>query len=165
MIKTINFINFDNNSYLILLHTLYRQIVNILVVFSLIFLSSCQTQMMTESRLPKQNIAIGSYGGFTGMNEKVVFLKNGMVYKYESMPEGVTKISFVKKLKRKEARQIFKIASGINFSNLKNDAPANMNYYLERNRWLKKDESYRWSQDLDTTNTNHNLILKLLKLI
>lgn len=119
--------------------------------------------MMTESRLPKQNIAIGSYGGFTGMNEKMVFLKNGMVYKYETMPDGVTKISFVKEIKRKDARKIFKTASRINFSNLKNDAPANMNFYLERNQRFKKDESYRWSKDLDTTNKDHILILKLLE--
>jgi hypothetical protein len=118
--------------------------------------------MILESELPKKNIAIGSYGGITEMNEKMVFLRNGMVYKFETIPGGVTKISFIKELKRKEARQIFKTASKINFATLKNDAPANMNFYLERNRWLKKDESYRWSQDLDTTNTNHKLILKLL---
>ena len=118
--------------------------------------------MMTENELPKKNIAIGSYGGITGMNEKMVFLRNGMVYKFETIPGGVTKISFVKELKRKEAKQIFKTASKINFETLKNDAPANMNFYLDRNRWLKKDEFYGWTQDLDLANTNHKLILKLL---
>ncbi len=137
-------------------------IVNTFLILNLLFLISCKSQMMTENELPKKNIAIGSYGGITGMNEKMVFLRNGMVYKFETIPGGVTKISFVKELKRKEAKQIFKTASKINFETLKNDAPANINFYLERNRWLKKDEFYGWTQDLDLANTNHKLILKLL---
>ena len=68
-----------------------------------------------ESQLPKKNVVIGSYGGITGMNEKFIFLKNGMVFRSEKMPGGAAKISFIKQLSKKEARRMFKTVGKINF--------------------------------------------------
>ena len=160
---TINFLNFEINFKNTLIHTLKPLFVNSLFCIGLIFLSSCRMHVMKESQLSKKNVAIGSYGGITGMNEKLIFINNGMIFKSETMPGGKAKISFVKQISKKEARQIFKTIGKIEFSNLKNDAPGNMNFFIERNRWLRKDKSYTWNTSLDSTNKDQKLILQLLK--
>ncbi len=160
---TINLLNFEINFKNTLIHTLKPVFVNSPFWIFLVFLSSCKMHVMKESQLSKKNVAIGSYGGITGMNEKLIFINNGMVFKSETIPGGKAKISFVKQISKKEAKQIFKTIRKIDFTNLKNDKPGNMNFYIERNRCLRKDKSYTWNTSLDSTNKDHKLILQLLK--
>jgi hypothetical protein len=140
-----------------------------LVPFTMIFLMavlgiSCSKKIRNESDLPKKNVAIGSFGGFTGLNEKYIYLKNGQVYKYEKIPGAEASITFVKKNSRKETKRIFKMVSKIATDIDSTARQANMNNYIERNRRFRKDIYFQWTDDIDSTHKNYQTIINILKL-
>jgi hypothetical protein len=146
------------------MNTASRRMVNTFLIIGVAFLCSCSKRIIKSGDLPKKQITIGSYGGFSGMNRKNIFLKNGLVFVSETMPGGKETIRFEKKISKKKARQMFKAGNQINFKNLSNGAPCNMTYYIERKRWLRKDHSYSWCGKLDTTQANLYKVQSLLKL-
>jgi len=130
---------------------------------SLIILGSCKVNTSKPGKLPRKQLIIGSYGGFTGINQRHIILKNGQVFQSVLMPGGTDSISFVKQISRYKARQMFKKINKINFKNLNPGKPGNMTNYIERKRWIRKDNYYEWSERIDTTDINMKYISQLLK--
>ena len=136
--------------------------VNFSLIFSLLVLFSCKVNTPNTGKLPQKNIAIGSYGGFTGMNEKHIYLRNGQVLKYQKMTNEPPKITFEKQISKKQARLMFKTINKMKFTEEAFAEPGNINTYIQRNRWLRKDDYYQWDYQLDSSDRNFKLITKLL---
>ncbi len=146
------------------MNTASRRLVNTFLMIGVTFFYSCTQKIIKTGHLPKKQVCIGSYGGFSGMNSKKIILKNGLVFVSETMPGGKEIIRFEKKISKKKARQFFKISNKIVFKGLSPGEPCNMNYYIERKRWLRKDYTYTWCGKLDTANATINSIQTLLNL-
>ena len=136
--------------------------VNFSLILILLFLLSCKVNTANPGKLPQKNIPIGSYGGFTGMNEKHIYLRNGQVFKSQKMPNESPKITFEKQISKKQARQMFKTINKMKFTEEAFAEPGNINTYIQRNRWLRKDDYYQWDYQLDSSDRNFKLITKLL---
>ena len=133
--------------------------------FISITLTACSRRIINETDLPKRHVAIGSYGGFSGLNEKLIILKNGLVFKAQQMPGAKTEVKFYKLLPKKEVRQIFKTVKQIHFDSLAPVQTGNMNYYIDNNRLWFKDKHWQWGDNLDSSSVNFKSISQLLKLV
>lgn len=128
----------------------------------MVFFVSCKVNTSNPGKIPRKNIAIGLSGGFTGMNEKLIYLKNGQVFKSEQMPGEIAKISYVKQIPKKQVREMFSTMNKIKFTQKIFPEPGNINMYIERNRSIREDKHYQWNGELDSTDANFILIQKLL---
>lgn len=146
------------------MNTSSKRLVNALFLIGVTLFYSCSRKIIESRDLPKKQISIGSYGGFSGMNRKNIILKNGLVFVSETMPGGKETIRFERKIPKNTARKMFKIINNIDFKTLKTNDPCNMTNYIERKRWLRKDHSYSWCNDIDTTQKTLSQIHSLLNL-
>ncbi len=157
----INYIIFDQ---VLALKEIVRDLKISSLYLSLLFLlsASCKHNYTRTSQLPKKHIAIGSYGGFTGMDAKLIYLKNGQVYSSETLPGAATKVAFLKQLPKKNSINMFKAVKRMNFNQDGFAQPANINTYIEyKRRWLP-DYYYQWDGILDSTDQNFKAITELM---
>lgn len=127
------------------------------------FLSACHKQVYTVKDLPPKQLVLGSYGGISGLDSKLVYLKSGEVYSVKTMPGGEPKLVFYERNKKK-CRKMFKLAKKIEFSSLKPNDPCNMNYYIEMKKRFGKERSYQWCTLEGNSEKNKELINQLLNL-
>lgn len=100
--------------------------------------------------MPKQFIEIGSYGGFTGVQESYFLMPNGQRFLNISMP-GDTSFENALEMEKTEAKDfksIVKELKTLEFDKINLNEPGNMNYFIR----LKKNKSEKqvvWS-NMDT---------------
>lgn len=139
---------------------------NLLKIYPILFLLilvSCKLNYTSLSRLPKKQITIGSYGGYTGMNVNYIYLKNGQVYKLETLPGSTSKLSFHKQIPQKQVIQMFRAVKRIDFTQKAFAEPGNINTYINYKRRLLNDHYYQWDGVLDSTNQNFKAITNLMQ--
>jgi len=112
----------------------------------LVGFSQCHHKVYSLQNLPKNFIEIGSYGGFTGMQESYFLMPNGQRFFNNSMP-GDTSFNNAIELEKTEAKafkKVLKTLEKLDLEKLNLNEPGNMNYFI-RLKQKKKEEIVLWS--------------------
>lgn len=116
----------------------------------LVGFTQCNNKVYSLQNLPKQFIEIGSYGGFTGMQESYFLMPNGQRFFNNSMP-GDTNFSNAIEIERAEPK-VFKEAikdlKKMDFDKIDLNENGNMNYFI-RLKKKKEEQQVVWS-NMDT---------------
>ena len=116
----------------------------------LIGFTQCNNKVYSLQNLPKQFIEIGSYGGFTGMQESYFLMPNGQRFFNNSMP-GDTSFENAIEIEKTEAKNfksLVKELKQLDFNEINLNESGNMNYFI-RLKKKKSEKQVVWS-NMDT---------------
>lgn len=116
----------------------------------LIGFTQCNNKVYSLQNLPKQFIEIGSYGGFTGMQESYFLMPNGQRFFNISMP-GDTSFENAIEIEKTEAKNfksLVKELKQLDFNEINLNESGNMNYFI-RLKKKKSEKQVVWS-NMDT---------------
>jgi len=112
----------------------------------LVGFSQCHHKVYSLQNLPKNFIEIGSYGGFTGMQESYFLMPNGQRFFNNNMP-GDTNFNNAIELEKTETKafkKVLKTLEKLDLEELNLNEPGNMNYFI-RLKEKKEEEMVLWS--------------------
>ncbi|MCB9262607.1 MAG: hypothetical protein H6607_09555 [Flavobacteriales bacterium] len=100
-----------------------------LLAFSLFFSAhSCKNRGSKKDDSAKPVVSYGSFGGFTGAENRIDIFKNGDIYRNSSL-SGKSELAGT--IKKGEVKNVLKEAKKLNFDTLSINQPGNMSYFIK----------------------------------